>query len=284
MTQDEAMVEDLVGQRVAIPSLPGTVAAILAKLDKEESGASEIAAVLACDPGLSAKALRIANSAFYGTAEPIVDIPRAVVTLGRATVRRLVVEAAILTSYAHLAATASALVNEFWMNSIAAAHVARAITKLRVPDLAESPDEMYSTALLMDVGSLVLLDHDAGRWAEVQSQSRGGDPRDLERAYFGIDHSEVAEAFVEAWGLPQIIAMAANLHHGGPVIAARASFAAVIRASVKIGADLVQGVEPTHHAVAVAQELGLQPMLCHRALESAQQQWKEADLSEWLKN
>jgi HD-like signal output (HDOD) protein len=283
MQEAEIAADELVARRVAIPSLPGAVASILATVDREECGAREIASALACDPALSARALRLASSAYYGAAEPVNDVPRAVMTLGRTTVRRLVVQAAVLESYARLSANETARVERFWMRSIAAAHLARAIARARVPDLAHGPEELYTAALLMDLGALVLLDHDAARWSAVQEDARGADPRELERASFGIDHGELAQVFVTSWGLPEVIAHAAELHHGGPVAPAQASLAAVVRAADRLAEELVEQRELAPHAAQLAQELGIATTACARALDCAQREWRAADLSEWLR-
>ncbi|MBK9387750.1 MAG: HDOD domain-containing protein [Planctomycetes bacterium] len=283
MIAEETATEELLAQRVAIPSLPGALAAILATVDREENGAAEIAAALACDPGLCARALRLASSAHYGVAEPVTEVPRAVMTLGRTTIRRVVLQGAVLTCFETVERRDAARVERFWMRSTAAAHIARALTRLRVPDLAYGPEELYTAALLMDVGSLVLLDHDAARWCAVQQGAGLGDPRELERLRFGVDHAALGRALVEAWNLPVFVAEAAELHHGGPVAPAHASFAAVVRAAEQLADELVSPRELAPHAPALAAELGLAPAACLRALEVARREWSAVGLSDWLR-
>ena len=142
-------------------------------------------------------------------------------------------------------------------------------------------DRLYTAALLMDVGSLVLLDHDAARWCAVQERTGRADPRELERLHFGVDHASLARALVEAWNLPAVVAEAAELHHGGPVAPALASFAAVIRAAELLAEELQSSRDLASHAPAIAVELGLAPAACSRALEVARREWNEVGLSAW---
>jgi HD-like signal output (HDOD) protein len=76
----------------AVP-LPATATAILQKSSQPDTSGQEIADLLKSDAALTARVLRIANSAYYGLPQQVADIDNAVMLLGQNTIRNLVLTA-----------------------------------------------------------------------------------------------------------------------------------------------------------------------------------------------
>jgi HD-like signal output (HDOD) protein len=74
----------------ALPPAPGCWLELNRLLADERVGAAEVAAVIGRDPGLAAKVLQLCNSAYFSAGRAIADIPSAVVRLGFATLREVV--------------------------------------------------------------------------------------------------------------------------------------------------------------------------------------------------
>lgn len=74
----------------ALPPAPGCWLELSRLMADERTDASAVAAVVGRDPGLAAKVLQLCNSAYFSAGRPIADIPSAVVRLGFATVREIV--------------------------------------------------------------------------------------------------------------------------------------------------------------------------------------------------
>ena len=84
----------------ALPPLPVTAQEILTCFGDEFIDASKVADVVEHDPGICAKLLGVANSAYFGLAEPVNDIREAVSrVLGVETVRSLVLAMALQRSF-----------------------------------------------------------------------------------------------------------------------------------------------------------------------------------------
>ena len=80
----------------ALPPLPATAHEILTCFGDEFIDARKVASVVEGDPGICAKLLGLANSAYFGLAEPVNDIAEAISrVLGVDTVRSLVLAMAI---------------------------------------------------------------------------------------------------------------------------------------------------------------------------------------------
>ena len=74
---------------VTIPTLPGVVQRINRLLNDPEAGMPEVAALIVQEGSISAKVLRMANSAYYGLAQPVVSIPQAALVLGGQVLRNI---------------------------------------------------------------------------------------------------------------------------------------------------------------------------------------------------
>jgi putative nucleotidyltransferase with HDIG domain len=97
----------------------------------------------------------------------------------------------------------------------------------RIADVArlQAPDELAVTALLHDVGRLVLAELYGDEWGP---DGRGEAPDERlrrERRALGIDHALVGAVLIRRWGLPAPIAATVESHHStsakGPAAALR---------------------------------------------------------------
>ena len=75
----------------ALPTAPKVVEELISSFDKASVSTEEIAKKLSTDPVLSAKLLRLANSAYYHVSRSIGTVEDAVLMLGFVTVRTLVI-------------------------------------------------------------------------------------------------------------------------------------------------------------------------------------------------
>src|SRR4051812_39999863 len=135
-----------------LPSLPSIAMQVLELAQKIDVDIAEIARVISKDPALSSKILRTVNSSFYARSQHVSTISHALVILGLQSVKTLVLGFSLVTNltknkskgFKHLA---------YWKRSIFAATAARSIAaKIGVVQ----QEEAFLTALLMDIGMLVL--------------------------------------------------------------------------------------------------------------------------------
>ena len=74
----------------ALPSFPGAIMETLQRIRDPESSASGIADVLALDPGLSVRLLRVANSAAFSPSTKVENLAQAVALVGLSQLESLV--------------------------------------------------------------------------------------------------------------------------------------------------------------------------------------------------
>lgn len=205
----EAFFESLFKDNPELSSLPQTLAQIISVAGKETASIDDLSRVVQVDPGLSARLLRAANSAYCGRALEVTSVPQAVQTLGF----RAVLSFALTTSIYRLTeALSGGLSRErFWRHSLETAVAARL--------LAESiegvdPDEAFVSGLLHDLGMLVF-DHSFTReYREVLNEVESGSTLcELEVARWGATHASAGMFLLRQWHIPESIAEAVGFHH-----------------------------------------------------------------------
>ncbi len=250
-----------------LPTIPAVLTKILQLVEAESARASELVGVVEHDQVLTAKILRLANSAFFGQSRKVATIPRAVVLLGFSTVRNLALGVKVWDVLA--AGLAKARVEELWRHSVEVAVAAKLLVgRLRAGD----PDEAFTAGLLHDVGRIVLASkHRDSYWNALGGGSEAEPIEAIERATFGVDHAEVGGWLLEAWGLPPMIVEAARTHHS---VDSRAGVPGVLSVANRLVSwtDLATGaLRPEAEALlAGADEKGVPPELWQATLTRMQ--------------
>lgn len=200
--------------RKNLPTIPPVLAGIVALIDSDTAGARRLVELIERDQALTAKLLRLANSAFFGQSRRVSTVPRAILLLGFSTVRNLALGVKVWEALA--GDVARRRLEELWAHAITVAVCAKAMAgRMRACD----PDEAFTAGLLHDVGRLVI----AVRFRDLywdtvgggtEAEVAGAEPiAALERGTFGVDHAEVGGWLLEAWSLPPTIVEAVRQHH-----------------------------------------------------------------------
>lgn len=165
----------------------------------------DLSRVLADDPVLAAKLLRLANSSLFRHGEPVTTLVEAATRLGLGTVKVMALSFALAEALPRITAKPSDL-SEYWRASLVTTVAARSLARL-----ARSPfeDEAFLCGLLSRIGELVLEQCMPDRWQEVMVRGTGVTPPiDLQRELLGVDHAEIGARLLEAWELPAAICQA----------------------------------------------------------------------------
>lgn len=192
-----------------LPVLPQIVSTVLKMADDPNSSPKVMERIIERDPAITAKILRVANSAYYGLNQ-VPSIGRAISILGLNTIRSLVIGVAYQQIISGKIQSARFSKLEFWQHSLAVAIGARILAKLKLPLKAE---ELYCAGMMHDVGLLVM---DRFCPIELDASLQLAADRELElqvaeRQILQFDHAEVGGLLAERWGLsPLMIGAIAN--------------------------------------------------------------------------
>ena len=181
----------------ALPSAPKVVQELISSFNDENVSADNIAHKLAADPVLSAKLLRLANSAYYHVSHSVSTVNDAVMMLGFVTVRTLVISSGLVGGFK---STPGLDLNQFWRYSLNTASAA----KWLAPQVDENPELAFTVGMTHAIGQLVihagmpeqalLLDKEVGFLDAHRF--------DIERNSLGYDYAEVGAELAARWKFP----------------------------------------------------------------------------------
>jgi HD-like signal output (HDOD) protein len=191
-------------------TLPRVVDELLALIDNPDSSFEDIAERISQDGALTARVLRIVNSAYFALATHIESVHQAIHLMGLTSLRDLVVATKVAEKFDNISGE---LVNveSFWDNSLYAAGVARDIYQL----LGLKKINIFAATLLHHVGIMVMLEKLPQQMKGILQEVRDGnyDLQEREREVLGFSHSDVGAELLAAWGLPSSFVEVTRYHH-----------------------------------------------------------------------
>lgn len=195
----------------SIPTLPHVVLRIMEAIDNPKTSAKDINEIILTDPAITAKVLRLVNSAFYGFPRKIANVTQAVVILGFSTVRNLVLTASIFDIFNHKGHVVLDRVG-LWQHCTATAIISRLIAReTNYPEL----EDVFISGLLHDVGKILLDEyaHADLKKALALVEERGLSLREAELAVFKVDHTIFGGWLADKWNLPPVLTESIRYHH-----------------------------------------------------------------------
>lgn len=198
-----------------LPSLPSLYIELCDALAAEGTSTAALGDIIAQDVGMTAKILKLVNSAFFGLPRAISSPAEAVTYLGIETLRSLVLAHGIFGE-ARLA-TPHLTLQQLWSHSLAVAVGSRALARVLDPS-GESQDAAFSGGLLHDVGVLILAYNFPEQYEGIVDHvCQTAQPLpETELQSLGIRHEEVGAYLMGLWGLPTPI-IRGILHHHRPM-------------------------------------------------------------------
>lgn len=214
MTMSPEKVLQTVLQSEDLPTLPIVASKLIMLTGKEDTTLTDIADLISKDMALSAKILKVSNSAFYSFPQQISSINQAVSILGTNAVRSLVLSFSFLSMKGKKKDQASFDFEQFWEKSLAGAVAAKLIID-QVPG-ADS-EEIFISALLRNIGQLIFASTLPDLYNQVLARLTE-DPASnacmaVEKEIIGDQHCSVGCAVAGHWGFPKTLLDPICFHH-----------------------------------------------------------------------
>lgn len=190
----------LLGQPVALPSLPRTVALLMNELAQREPSLRRLNLLFGSDPVLAARLLELANAPAHQLTRQVAGISEALVLLGSAPLQTLVASATLGTA---ARAVQGINLQQFWRYSLHTAKLARSLAGV----VFQNPTAAYTAGLLHGLGELLI---HLGNPQKAQSMNTLVLPLDMRRGkieqrILGYSYSHVSAALAQRWLLPQVV-------------------------------------------------------------------------------
>ena len=179
-------------------------------LDSHDYSMQDVAQIIVYDPGLTARLLRIVNSAYFGFAAKIDTVNHAVSILGVQQIRDLVLATSIADALGdfeceHLD------IGQFWMRSVYRAIAARNLAG--VCNLMDG-ERMFVAGLLSGIGHLIIYQSIPvlAQQAQREANESGKALYLVEHDVIGFDHARVASMLMKNWNLPDSLVTVIENH------------------------------------------------------------------------
>ena len=193
-----------------LPCFPKVVAQALTQLADPDADMATVSAVVECDPGATARVLRLVNTASFSPRSKVTSVHQGAVLLGRNQLESL-----LISIGAHSALPEPACdgfdKQRFWLAAARRAVLARMIAERTDPT---RKSENFTAALLQDMGIPVLALR-ANLYGDVLSQWHASTEKlvALETASYGWHHGTVASWMGACWEFPHEFVRFIGDHH-----------------------------------------------------------------------
>ena len=187
----------------ALPMLPALAHEVVEVAFDPDVSVRRIIGIVSKDPVLATRVIQLANSAFSAPASEITSIADAVMRLGTAPVRNIL-STTCLTSMLADPRIYGSRGRELVEHSIGTAYLASLIAERA----GERPDEAFLSALLHDIGKLLIM-----KLALQPSDEIGPPSQDELNQFIDDQHAECGGLLLAAWGLPHRLQDPVVCHH-----------------------------------------------------------------------
>lgn len=192
-----------------LPSMPTIVMRAIEVAMDPEASVHNLQWLISKDQALSAKILKIVNSAMYSLRAEVSTVSHAVAVLGMETVKSVVMAASVDGMFAMAKDLGTKLMSDHsWGTAIAARGIAR---RVNYPNV----EEALVCGLMHDIGKPVLLENLGARYREIVSQVYAGNGTFYERELqaFRFSHAQVGAMLARKWNFPPQLCEAVGSHH-----------------------------------------------------------------------
>lgn len=284
MTHEE-FAESIIDNIVTLPTIPTVLAELNGAIANPNSSAVDIANIISRDPPTATKALRLANSAYYGLRNKVTTVNHAITMLGFNIVRNLVLTATVFDMSNRSLSTGLFDKESFWQHSLAVGVVSRIVAREAFPQAARKGDEFFVCGLLHDLGKIILDQHLNSKFEKALQVSRERKIPlvEAEKEVIKCTHAEVGSLLAKRWNLSAEITYALAFHHD-PLKAPEEQFrysltvhlADVIARAMDIGSDA--GANPPLNRTAW-EALGLSKRKLPAIIAEANKSLEQEDLA-----
>lgn len=244
--------QEMATDSVKLFTLPEVYLQLKQELDDPKSSLLKVAEVIARDPALTVRLLRMVNSAFFGFGQKIDTISQAVSMLGTQQVHDLALATSVTKAFNSIPENVVNMA-QFWHQSIYCGVLARLLaSRCNVLD----SERLFVAGLLHDIGHLVMYQTIPEKMQQAlkRCRSEGRPLFQLEQELTGTNYAKVGGLLMSSWGLPESLIITTRFH----LVPAEATEYELQTAIVHIAATIAQirqdtslPIEPVMNGLAV---------------------------------
>jgi putative nucleotidyltransferase with HDIG domain len=226
-TPDPFRIRKTTESLIGLPTLPTIVSKMIELVDNPKTSAASLARLISADQSLTARILKIANSAYYGFSREISTVNMAIIVMGFNAVKDMGLSLSVFNLFQDSRSTGNFDVARFWEHSIACGIASKIIaTRLHHSKAAEA----FVAGLLHDIGKVILDQYFHKDFETIMARVAEGtiDFEEAEMAVVGTHHGEIGGWLAEKWRLPEVIVECIRFHHSPALALHEKSLAAIV--------------------------------------------------------
>jgi HD-like signal output (HDOD) protein len=213
----ESQLQKIIMSTRDLPAMPQVASKVLELSSDPNTSAQQLQQVISDDQAMTARILKIANSAMYSCSRKIKTLTEAIVMLGFNSIRSLVVTSAARNLYNTRSSRSGLKERLLWEHSIGTGFACRLMAQKNSPSIVE---EAFLAGLMHDIGKLVLNIKIPEQFDEivqmVYNENRPFHTTELEN--FGFSHTEVGALLINKWKLSPTLEFVIRNHHNPEAI------------------------------------------------------------------
>ncbi|MGY5452153.1 HDOD domain-containing protein [Agarivorans sp. MS3-6] len=189
-----------------LPRISQVVQELVDMLNHPDCEFSALAKKIAMDQVISARVLRLSNSAHFGRSRTIASINEAVIRLGLAPLKTMIVVSWLTGAFPKVK---NLNLRDFWCDSFEIATIASKMAE----KLSIDPNEMFTAGILHNIGDLMIytLVPDVANEIAIR-QAKGEDRIALQQELLGISYDKLGAELARQWKFPPRLVDAIEFH------------------------------------------------------------------------
>lgn len=206
--------EELQAIVTSAPMLSASANRLLQLTSNPEHELFDIINLVKTDANLTARVLKVVNSAAFGLLNNITSIDRAISYLGERIIVSIAVGDCAGKLFDKELVGYEAASGDLWRHDLRTAIAAREVVVQC--DVDCSPDLAFTAGLLHDIGKSLISDYlkdSAPEALDLISSQDSHDYLDAEKKMIGFDHTHAGFELAKAWQLPEELAEVILFHH-----------------------------------------------------------------------
>jgi putative nucleotidyltransferase with HDIG domain len=194
-----------------LPPAPVVLPQLLKLLEEPDIDGSSVVELISSDPGLTAAVLRLCNSAFFSSSEPVSDLFEAVLRLGFNNVCQLVVAVVGSRAMRNPKKGYGSTGDSLWRHSVVSALAAKAMAH----DAGDNEGIVFTAAILHDIGKIILAQALEDRYERLihEVECNQASLLEGESRVLGVQHAEIGARVLARWNFPDDLVVAVRNHH-----------------------------------------------------------------------
>lgn len=195
----------------ALGTLPAIYRELTETMQDRFSSVDDFSRIIETDVDLTARLLRLANSAYYGFPQRLGTVSEVILLIGVQQLHDLVTGTLVIDFFKGISPNRVTM-ESFWRHSLSCGVAARVLARHRKDPF---PERMFVAGLLHDIGRLVIyMKMPAQAEAIFSLYKPGTHPLSAaERHVLGVDHAEIGGALLRHWRFPEYLEIAVRHHH-----------------------------------------------------------------------